>query len=455
MKQSHSGSRAFLAGLFFAAVLAAPAFADPPKYRATVIQVPAGFRFGFGEGINDVGEVVGTYRTHVDFPGIFVYSDGALQDLGTLGGMSATASDINESGQITGRVVPLAGGVHAFLYSNGILDELGDPGDRSVGLGLNDAGEVTGVIDFPNGQAFLFSGSMMQRLPSPASGCAGPVAEGFFQGNDINNSGHVTGTAFVRIPAGCQQRPVVYRDGQTVAIDLPPGLEGQGRSINESGQVAISAFGGPEGSIGYLYTDGQLEEIGPVTPFGINNFGWVVGNAGLDEIGAFLYVDGELFDLEDLVVNFGRWDHFRGATDINDSGQVTGTGITAGGSWRAFLLTPLAIKARIDIKPGKKKNSLNPTSGGNVPVAVLSTAKFDATQVDWETVRFGRREATEVHQRSHVRDVDGDGDMDFLLHFKIQQTGIRCRDTMATLTGRIFNGQSFTGSDAIRPINCQ
>ena len=36
----------------------------------------------------------------------------------------------------------------------------------------------------------------------------------------------------------------------------------------------------------------------------------------------------------------------------------------------------------IDIKPGKTPNSINPTSGQMIPVAVLTTDTFDATQVD-------------------------------------------------------------------------
>jgi hypothetical protein len=104
---------------------------------------------------------------------------------------------------------------------------------------------------------------------------------------------------------------------------------------------------------------------------------------------------------------------------------------------------------RIDIKPGSNKNPINLRSKGNIAVAILSTGKFDATQVNWETVTFGPDEATEIHQRSHLKDVDKDGDLDFLLHFNIRETGIECGDKTATLTGETFNGEAFTGSDKI------
>ena len=132
------------------------------------------------------------------------------------------------------------------------------------------------------------------------------------------------------------------------------------------------------------------------------------------------------------------------------SNAVTAT-VTVGNGPRDVAITPepLAIEVRIDIKPGSNKNNINLRSKGNIAVAILSTGKFDATQVNWETVTFGPKEATEIHQRSHLKDVDKDGDLDFLLHFKIRETGIECGDKTATLTGETFNGEAFTGSDKI------
>ena len=89
-----------------------------------------------------------------------------------------------------------------------------------------------------------------------------------------------------------------------------------------------------------------------------------------------------------------------------------------------------------------------------MPVAILTSDTFDATQVNWETVRFGPSGATERHQRLHVKDADYDGDMDVVLHFKTRDTGILCGDTEATLTGETFSGEVFTGSDVIKIVKC-
>jgi YVTN family beta-propeller protein len=106
----------------------------------------------------------------------------------------------------------------------------------------------------------------------------------------------------------------------------------------------------------------------------------------------------------------------------------------------SVVLGPSIRQIEIDIKPGSDRNPINLKSKGNIPVAILSSDTFDATQVNWETVRFGPSEATEKHQRVHVKDADYDGDMDVVLHFKTRDTGILCGDTEATLTGETFSG---------------
>jgi hypothetical protein len=116
----------------------------------------------------------------------------------------------------------------------------------------------------------------------------------------------------------------------------------------------------------------------------------------------------------------------------------------------------------VDIKPGSDPNSINPRSRGVIPVAILTTSvadgdalDFDALQVDASTVRFGPAEATITRSQGRVKDVDGDGEPDLLLHFKTRDTGIACGDTSAALTGKTFGGQSIVGTDAIQTVGCK
>jgi hypothetical protein len=112
-------------------------------------------------------------------------------------------------------------------------------------------------------------------------------------------------------------------------------------------------------------------------------------------------------------------------------------------------------EVEIDIKPGSKHNFLNPKSKEVIPVAILTTTTFDARTVAPSSVKFGPNGAKAIHKKGHRQDVDRDGDLDMVFHFKTQQTGIRCGDTEATLTGATFGGQAITGTDAIQTVGCR
>jgi len=81
---------------------------------------------------------------------------------------------------------------------------------------------------------------------------------------------------------------------------------------------------------------------------------------------------------------------------------------------------------------------------------------FDARQVNWETVLFGPRGATEIHGLVHTQDVDGDGNIrQRPALYNPQHTDIVCGDKEATLTGETLEGEAFTGTDAIVTEECE
>ena len=113
----------------------------------------------------------------------------------------------------------------------------------------------------------------------------------------------------------------------------------------------------------------------------------------------------------------------------------------------AGVLATTSVK--IDIKPGSDPNSINLKSKGVVPVALLTDESFDATSVDPKTVLFAGANPV----RWTVEDVDGDGDLDMLFHFRTQTLNLDGKSTKATLAGNIAgSGQPIQGTDTVRIV---
>jgi len=148
-------------------------------------------------------------------------------------------------------------------------------------------------------------------------------------------------------------------------------------------------------------------------------------------------------DMEHLRVFFGLAGY--GATHSVDFNNIIVSGELAD--------PPLApcFKTDIDIKPGSYPNSINLASKGRVAVAVLTTASFDATSVDPVTVIFA--DASPV--RWSTEDVDGDGDLDLVFHFKTQELNLDENSTNGILQGQTFDPEFFWGEDSVNivPMN--
>ncbi len=103
----------------------------------------------------------------------------------------------------------------------------------------------------------------------------------------------------------------------------------------------------------------------------------------------------------------------------------------------------------IDIKPGSYPNSINLDSKGVVPVAILGDTDFDVADVAADSVKFAG--ASPV--RWSLEDVDNDGDMDLIFHFKTQELSeLDESSTEATLTGQTNDAGEIQGSDTVKIV---
>jgi uncharacterized delta-60 repeat protein len=120
-----------------------------------------------------------------------------------------------------------------------------------------------------------------------------------------------------------------------------------------------------------------------------------------------------------------------------------------------YLGAASAITVAVDVKPDSADNVIPLQSNGVVPVAILSTASFNAADVDPTSVCFGDAEAAAERAcvarqpQGHLEDVNGDGRLDLLLQYDVARTGIDRGETQACLTGKTRGGTAIEGCDSI------
>jgi hypothetical protein len=106
----------------------------------------------------------------------------------------------------------------------------------------------------------------------------------------------------------------------------------------------------------------------------------------------------------------------------------------------------------VDIQPGTDPAVVHLHGNGNVPVAILGTASFDATTVDPSTVVFeGAPLRTTSKGKSiySLVDVNADGRLDFVGSFSTSATDLTTASTTACVSGKTTGGASFQGCDSL------
>ena len=135
-----------------------------------------------------------------------------------------------------------------------------------------------------------------------------------------------------------------------------------------------------------------------------------------------------------------------GAYRDDDNGYLSGSAYL-------FNVESEVVDVDIDVMPGSDTNSINPSQGGNIPVAILGSDSFDVADVDVTTLAFGPAGAPLDHSRGpHFEDTDGDGLTDLTVHFRIKKTGIEFGDMEACRSGETLDGVFLEGCNAVRTV---
>lgn len=236
-------------------------------------------------GINDLGQVVGSSTISSGATHATLFNVGSTpQDLGTLGGRNSYASAINGSGQIVGAADVLTYtpkyvmATHAALWSGGQVSDLGTLGGaQSYAWGINDLGTIVGVSNVPT-RPYPFPTVWVDSVPTSLATPDQLNAKV----NAINNAGVAVGFAETNTT---NYHAALWRDGQTV--DLSPmagsmafGINNGGQIVGTNGSHAVLWFNSSETDLNDLL-DADSKQQGWVLrdATGINDLGWIVGNA--------------------------------------------------------------------------------------------------------------------------------------------------------------------------------
>jgi uncharacterized delta-60 repeat protein len=154
-----------------------------------------------------------------------------------------------------------------------------------------------------------------------------------------------------------------------------------------------------------------------------------------------------------VTTDFGGFDVAFGVA-LQADGKIVAAG--QGGPGSDFALAryegdTAVIKVSVDIEPGESPNAINTSSNGTTPVAILSSATFNApSQVDTRSLRFGRT-GTEASLAfcSSPEDVNGDGRLDVVCHFTTNKEGFQPGDSQGVLTGQTVAGTPISGTDSV------
>ena len=303
--------------------------------------------------VNSSGKVAGFDEDSSGNPTAWYSSCGTFTSLGTLGGSYAESLGINNANRVVGWAHNASGKRRAFTWSSGSMTDLGVILSRndSEALAVNASSEVVGtVLDFTgpptNRLAFLYLPVAAYTL-SAGMNSLGTLGGSQSVGMDINDSGQVVGGAQ---NASGNFRPFRWELGTMTNLGTLGGESTRpvhrAEAINAFGDTVGRSYTAAGAARAFLY-DGIMTNLGVLTggteswAFGVNDSEAVVGTSNVTggAFHAFVWDSTNgMLDLNNLIAAGSGWTLIR-AMSISNDGTIVGWGTNPSSNTRAFLLT--------------------------------------------------------------------------------------------------------------------
>jgi probable HAF family extracellular repeat protein len=420
-----AGLAASVTALVMADSLTRPAAAANTTYTVQGLGTLGGA--SIARDINDSGQVVGQSLNASGQNRAFLWDDGRMTDLGTLGGPASFARGIDDTGRVVGFSRNANNQTRAFLARNGNMTTLGTLTgfSSSEAWHINDSGVAVGrsFNSTSQGRAVLWENGQIKDL---GASLKTPYSEAW----GINNRGQVVGEAG---SADQQAKAFLYGNNTGEVTDLDtvgrasdpsvfPYQYSEAMGINDEGQVVGWSYRttindppstppGPEGKA-FLYEKdpGVPATVLPLNPLDGDLYsrardidesgravGWSRGINGnqAEQYSAVLWEDGRVTDLNDLIPANSGW-KLIDAYAINESGQIVGSAFKDGnesdlGQLRAFLLTPDTTAPKV-VRTAPTANATGIVPGANVKTIFSEAMRVGSININ--TVKLFKQGTT-------------------------------------------------------------
>jgi hypothetical protein len=130
------------------------------------------------------------------------------------------------------------------------------------------------------------------------------------------------------------------------------------------------------------------------------------------------------------------------------------SGFFGSGTLFGYIVEYDSLVVAIDVKPTDPSNTIQLKSNGKIPVAIFGSTDVNASSINVASVRAGRTGIEAAVISSSISDVNGDGHLDLVANFNLQDLELACGDMQLHLTGNLSEGSTIRGSDRLNLLGC-